>query len=87
MFLFVLGIIATIVLFFVLGIEFTDDAVEMHFRKRQFLAVFGLILCGFGPNRTDWIYRNFNYIRTSRIADIRCRYSFCRALAKGCKNG
>ncbi len=52
MFLFVLGIIATIVLFFVLGIEFTDDAVEMHFRKRQFLAVFGLILCGFGCVRT-----------------------------------
>ncbi len=28
MFLFVLGIIATIVLFFVLGIELTDEAVE-----------------------------------------------------------
>lgn len=34
MFLFVLGIIATIVLFFVLGIEFTDDAVEIMCRSR-----------------------------------------------------
>lgn len=45
MFLFVLGIIATIALFFVLGIELTDEAVEFHLRGRQIFSLFGLLLC------------------------------------------
>lgn len=52
MFLFVLGIIATIVLFFVLGIEFTDEAVEFHFRGRQVFSLFGLLICLLGCVRT-----------------------------------
>ena len=45
MFLFVLGIIATIALFFVSGIKLTDDAVEFHFQGRQLLSLFGLLIC------------------------------------------
>lgn len=52
MFLFVLGIIATIVLFFVLGIELTDEAVEFHCRGRQVFSLFGLLICLLGCVRT-----------------------------------
>lgn len=52
MFLFVVGIIVTIALVFVLGITTTDEAVEFHFCKRQFLALFGLVLCIFSCIRT-----------------------------------
>lgn len=52
MFLFVLGIIVTIVLFFVLGITVSDEAIEFGVRKRQFLAVFGLVICLLGCIRT-----------------------------------
>lgn len=52
MILFVLGIILTIVLLFILGLTETDEGIELCFQKKQLFAVFGLILCLFGCIRT-----------------------------------